>query len=73
MAACAVEAAAARRRVRGCGWSIVFVFVCARERFGGALWLMDVVCGLGFSERAHAGAVGMGAMREVYAIAMVYV
>ena len=43
MAACAEEAAAARRRVRGCGWRIVFVFVCARERFGGALWLMDVV------------------------------
>lgn len=45
MAACAVEAAAARRRVRGCGWRIVVVlFARARK-----VWLCAVVDGCGSS------------------------
>ena len=55
-------------------WLAHCVCFCLRAR---KVWWCAVVdgCGpnLGFSERAHAGAVGMGAVREVYAIAMVYV
>ena len=55
-------------------WLAHCVCFCLRAR---KVWWCAVVDGCGsswdFLERAHAGAVGMGAVREVYAIAMVYV